>query len=67
MSPDPLWDLGNILYDSTALPSVTYYVSQCEELIGIGMSWYDSEFRRVGTSLTKDKAEQEIDLSKIKA
>jgi len=38
-----------------------------QELIGIGMSWYDSEFRRVGTSLTKDKAEQEIDLSKIKA
>ena len=32
MSPYPLWDLGNILYDSTGLPSVTYYVSQCAGL-----------------------------------
>jgi hypothetical protein len=27
------WDLGNILYDLTAFPSVRYYVSQCEGLI----------------------------------
>jgi hypothetical protein len=40
MSPDPLWDLGNILYDSTAWPSVTYYVMQCVfliEIVGYGM------------------------------
>jgi hypothetical protein len=29
MSPYPLSDLGNILYDSTGLPSVAFYVSQC--------------------------------------
>jgi hypothetical protein len=37
------------------------------ELIGIGMSWYDSESHRVGMSVTRANAEQEIDLSNIKA
>jgi len=49
MSPRPLWDLGNILYDSTAYRPVTYYVMQCAPLTGPSIPVYNPILDSSGT------------------